>query len=291
MKIVNIIGGLGNQMFQYALVVALERKFGEPVYVDTSLFNTYRVHNGLEIERIFGIRLRRAPESELRRLTRYTDNFKLRRLYRKLLPLKKSECLEAKDYTLNDSVLTLDTDRYYDGYWQNYQYFSTVSEELRHTFKFILPIIDSRNTVVLDAIRNSSCAVGLHVRRGDYLKSSKYTGLCGLDYYARAIDEIKRKFADASFFIFSDDIQWCRNNLQTQLGSSEQVYVDWNSGTESYMDMRLMSECRHNIIANSSFSWWAAWLNPHSDRIVIAPEKWTNTKINFKIQMPDWIVM
>jgi len=290
MKIVNIIGGLGNQMFQYALVVALEQKFEEPVYVDTSLFDTYHVHNGLEIERIFGIRLKRAPESELRRLTHYTDNFKLRRLYRKLLPPKKSECLEAKDYTFNNSVLTLDTDRYYDGYWQNHQYFSTVAEELKHTFKFILPV-DARNATLLHSIRSSSCAISLHVRRGDYLKSSKYTGLCGLDYYARAIDEIKRKFNDATFFIFSDDIQWCRNNLQPQLGSSEQVYVDWNSGTESYMDMRLMSECHHNIIANSSFSWWAAWLNPHSDRIVIAPEKWTNTKIKFKIQMPDWILI
>lgn len=277
-------------MFQYALAVALEQQFGEPVYVDTSLFDTYHVHNGLEIERIFGIRLKRAPESELRRLTRYTANFKLRRLYRKLLPPQKTECLEAKDYTFNDSVLTLNCDRYYDGYWQNHRYFSAVAEELKHVFKFALPP-DPRNTALLQTIRNSSCAVSLHVRRGDYLKASKYAGLCGLDYYAQAIDEIKRRFVDATFFLFSDDIQWCRDNLQAQLGLSEQIYVDWNSGTESYMDMRLMSECRHNIIANSSFSWWAAWLNLHSDRIVIAPEKWTNTKINFKIQMPDWILI
>ena len=290
MKIVNIIGGLGNQMFQYALLVALQNKFQETVYADTTMFETYKVHNGLEIERIFGVPLLHAPKAELRHLTRFTKHFKLRRAYRKFLPPKKTECLEAKDYTFNDSVLTDNSDRYYDGYWQNWRYFSEYSDIIRSLYQF-RPQLGGKNLHLIETLRQPTQTVSIHVRRGDYLKAKIYAGLCGLDYYTQAISYIRERLnGDLHFLIFSDDQPWCKEHIAPLLGSDRQTYVDWNRGQESYIDMQLMSECHHNIIANSSFSWWAAWLNTHEGRIVVAPRKWTNTKVNCQFQMPTWVL-
>lgn len=291
MKIVNIIGGLGNQMFQYALVVALEQKFGQPVYVDTSLFDTYRVHNGLEIERIFGIRLKRAPESELRRLTLHTKYYFIWRIYRKLQLVKKTVCIEAKDASFDNSILSLDTDRYYDGYWQNSAYFECYADSIRKLYRFVQPL-DEKNKQLYDDIVATEHSVSIHVRRGDYLKSSIYTGICTVEYYTKAIDYILQHIDGAiRFYIFSDDITWCKDNIGNLLNGYDCVYVDWNRGFDSYKDMQLMSACRHNIIANSSFSWWAAWLNISTDNIVIAPSRWQNTEYNNHIQKQEWILM
>ena len=290
MKIVNIIGGLGNQMFQYALVVALHNKFQERVYVDTTMFDTYKVHNGLELTRIFDVTLFPASKSDLRRLTRFTKHFKLRRAYRKFLPPKKTECLEAKDYTYNESVLTDDSDRYYDGYWQNWQYFERYADQIRAIYRFKLPL-SGQNQILLAKLQNSTNSVSIHIRRGDYLKAKNYAGLCGLEYYVNAITYIRTRLnGKIHFLVFSDDMDWCQQYISPLLKNDQQTYVDWNRGANSYIDMQLMSECCHNIIANSSFSWWAAWLNAHDDKIVVAPQKWTNTKINCRFQMPEWIL-
>lgn len=291
MKIVNIIGGLGNQMFQYALAVALENKFKEQVYLDTTMFSTYNVHNGLEIKRVFDVPLREAPVKELNELTYYTRHYKLRRVFQKLLPSKKTECIEAKDYTFNDTVLSLNIDRYYDGYWQNWRYFNDYAEEVRKFYKFCTPL-DCNNEQLLDQILETDHTVSVHIRRGDYLKAPIYAGLCGQEYYTHAITYIKQQIlAPIHFLIFSDDMDWCRENIEPLFGNSKRTYVDWNRGADSYKDMQLMSKCRHNIIANSSFSWWAAWLNLHADNIIIAPKKWLNGDFKCQIQMPDWVLL
>lgn len=290
MKIVNIIGGLGNQMFQYALAVALHNRFNEEIYIDTSLFNTYKVHNGLEIERVFGVTLKQASVAQIKQLTRYSAHYKLRRTFRMILPPKKTECLEAKDYTFNETVLTDDSNRYYDGYWQNWRYFNDYADSIRTFYRFQLPL-DSKNYLLVEQLRVNPKTVSIHVRRGDYLKAKNYAGLCGLEYYTKAIAYVRDRLqGNIHFLIFSDDIAWCKEHIMPLLGMARQTYVDWNCGPNSYVDMQLMSECRHNIIANSSFSWWAAWLNTHSDKIVVAPEKWTNTKVNCQFQMPDWVL-
>ena len=128
---------------------------------------------------------------------------------------------------------------------------------------------------MLDIIKSKQSPISIHVRRDDYL-SSKYVsgfgGICTIEYYNKAVERIKEEVIDPVFYIFSDDINWCRENLKLEQG----VFIDWNTGKESWQDMFLMSQCKHNIIANSSFSWWGAWLNSNSEKIVIAPRIWWN---------------
>lgn len=289
MKIVKILGGLGNQMFQYALFVALRNKFpNEKIYVDASYFNTYHVHNGLELNRIFGINLPQASFLDRLKVTYPVHWFKLSRVIRKVFPKRSTECIEAKDYTFNADVFTTES-RYYDGYWQNYKYFESYIDEVRLGFKFKMPL-NTKTKNLLERLRGDKNSVSIHVRRGDYLKAQNYTGLCNLDYYKKAIKYIMQEIKCPVFYIFSDDIEWCKNNIAPLIQDSEYIFVDWNRESESPLDMLLMSNCHHNIIANSSFSWWAACLNTNSDKITIAPEKWTNTKVNCKFQMPDWIL-
>ena len=126
------------------------------------------------------------------------------------------------------------------------------------------------------------------MRRGDCVANPKnaYIGFCSLDYYKAAINQMMNKIKDPVFFIFSDDIDWVKNNL---LFASQSIFVDHNKNTESYNDMRLMSLCKHHIIANSSFSWWGAWLNPNPDKLVIAPKNWFRNGINDRDLIPvEW---
>lgn len=288
MKIVKIIGGLGNQMFQYALYLSLKEKFPEEdVLVDTSFFDTYHVHTGLELERVFGIKLHEASFGQLLKVTRPVKSFKLSRAIRKYLPKRSTECLEAKDYTFNQSVFETGN-KYYDGYWQNYLYFNDATDSVKEAFRFKLPL-DCQNKALEEKIAEDAHAVSIHIRRGDYLKAKNYAGLCNLDYYKAAVAHIKKNVSEPHFYLFSDDVEWCRENIVSLLGPDVTI-VDWNKGKNSPIDMLLMSRCRHNIIANSSFSWWAAFLNPNEGKIVCVPQKWTNTTVNCRFQLPDWLL-
>ncbi len=288
MKVVRILGGLGNQMFQYALFLALKKAFPhEEIKVDTSVFLSYNVHNGLELAKVFGVDLPQASPAELKKLCWYTSNYTLKRIIKKLKLHKKTECFEAKDYALNETVLTQAGDRFFDGYWQNYHYFQKVFDEVRAAYRFP-EFTDQNNLAMAEKIRQCNSSVSIHVRRGDYLKAPNYAGLCGVDYYRRAIEYILQQRQEPVFFLFSDDLEYCRENIIPLLANRPVYCVDFNRGDASFRDMQLMTLCQDNILANSSFSWWAAFLNSRENRIVCAPEKWTNTKINFKIQLPEW---
>lgn len=147
-------------------------------------------------------------------------------------------------------------------------YRSTILED----FTFInMP--NKRNQSVLNMI-DSKNSISIHVRRGDYVSNAatnKYHGLCDLGYYKKSIDYISKRVESPVYYIFSDDISWCKINLKIK---GNVTYISHNNGDNSWEDMRLMSRCKHNIIANSSFSWWAAWLNTNLDKIVIAPRNW-----------------
>lgn len=289
MKIVKILGGLGNQMFQYALYIALKERFPkEEVLIDTSYFETYKVHTGLELNRVFGVELPQAKFLQLLRVTWPVRSFTLSRAIRKLLPARSTECLEAKDYTYNQAVFT-SGNKYYDGYWQNYQYFDDYKDEILTKFQFLLPI-NTQSEELLSDLDSNRDSVSIHVRRGDYLKAKNYAGLCGKEYYEKAISYIKGKVDAPCFYLFSDDMEWCRTHILPILGKADVTLVDWNKGKDSPADMLLMAKCHHNIIANSSFSWWAAYLNRNTDKIVCAPSKWTNTTVNCRFQLPEWIL-
>jgi hypothetical protein len=289
MKIVKLIGGIGNQMFQYALYESLKYTFPrEEIMLDYRLFNSYKRHNGLELERVFGLNLPQASFRELLKVTRPVPYYNISRIIRKILPARKTECLEEKDYTFKENVLIQKGNFFFDGYWQNYHYFQHIEGVLHNKFIF-QPELSKQNKEIVEII-NKSDSVGIHIRRGDFLKSKLYFGICDINYYRNSISYIKKRINNPVFFIFSDDINWCRNNIDPLIDGQNPIYVDWNIGSLSFVDMQLMSLCKYNIIANSSFSWWAAWLNQYSNKIIIAPKKWINADVNCKFQMPDWIL-
>lgn len=294
MKIVNVIGGLGNQMFQYAFALSLKDKFpNEDILIDTQHFNylflkkykSCNLHNGYEINKVFkNASLPIASRKELRLVTRYIPNYLLSRVARRLLAKKNTEYVEEKNYMFYPEVYEFQGSCYYEGYWQSVKFHELSKEVIRKEFSFGYP--NTYNFKVEEQIAASS-SVGIHVRRGDYLLDPEYKGICDLDYYKRAIEKIGVE--DKTFFIFSNDIQWCKDNLLNILShSSDVVFVDGNKGKDSPWDMYLMSKCEHLIIANSSFSWWGAFLNENV-KTVIAPKTWINRDYEIDVYMDNWI--
>ncbi|ETZ19769.1 alpha-1,2-fucosyltransferase [Pedobacter sp. V48] len=281
MKIIRFLGGLGNQMFQYALYKSLQNKFPN-VKADLHGYNDYPLHNGFELENIFG--------SKINKVSSFTSNlyYNKKWIYRKLrrlFGLKNTYIEEKTLFSFNESILNNPRTAYYWGYWQNFKYFENIADEIKNDFQFTSPL-SKENQQILDQVKLKN-SVSIHIRRGDYLKDPLLGGLCGPEYYKQAISYVQSDLTSPSFFIFSDDIVWCTENLNLD----NCTFISWNKELSSYIDMQLMSSCKHNIIANSSFSWWAAWLNPNPDKIVIGPKKWVNhSDPNIRMSFPQkWI--
>lgn len=286
MRIVKISGGLGNQMFQYALMIGLQETFKEEVYADTSSYKNYNLHNGLELERIFPISLKQAKRNPLlaRKLT-------LSRSLNRYLPFICGDCqFEYPDFRFVDNIYNpRSKKRFYAGYWHNYQYIKPFRAEIMKAFTFKIPL-DQKNQEVIDIISKQN-SVGIHIRRGDYLKEAQYQGICTLEYYKKAIDLVRGVLKDPVYYLFSNDMEWCKENITPLINGSKAVYVDWNTGEDSYRDMQLMTYCKGMIIANSSFSWWGAFLNQREFNVVVSPARWKNAKYDLKIQMPEWTLI
>lgn len=284
MVVVKVMAGLGNQMFQYALY----RYFlssGKDAKLDISYYDKFNAHNGYELARIFDITENYATIEEAQRLGGIKlDLFS--RAIRKFIYIKKTHYIQnmTKGFGFDDGVLSMDN-VYLQGYWQSEKYFYNVQNDIRRDFSF-KKSLDPKNVECVNKIINSE-SIGIHIRRGDYVTATNLGTICSLKYYKNAISFMQNKVSEPSFFIFSDDIEWCKDNIS----HVNSTYIDWNMGLDSYKDMQLMSLCKHNIIANSSFSWWGAWLNDNSSKIVIAPDKWFgNSKTNTQDIIPDsWI--
>lgn len=290
MKVVNIIGGLGNQMFQYAFALSLVKKFPkEDVYIDIHHFHSYQLHNGFELKSIFrNIDLPIATPDLVKAVSRYIPHYKLSRLVRKLFPNLKSEYIESCNYLSSNEPFLQEYDCYYEGYWQAFPYYKDLQDEIIHAFEFPQP---NDYNVKLEANIVSSQSVGIHIRRGDYLKEKAFKGICELDYYRKAIERLMESDNSLmNFYIFSNDIEWCKKYIQPLVGENKIEYVTGNRGKESYWDMYLMSKCKNLIIANSSFSWWGAFLNKNVDK-VYAPSIWVNRNQNMEIHNPKWILI
>lgn len=283
MKIVRFLGGLGNQMFQYAFYMALEHQFKE-VKADINGYNNYNLHNGFELEPVFGIEIEKASTFAIKLYDPSCREWSIRKL-RRILNLKNAYQEEKILFSYDDSIFRDQSNCLYWGYWQNEQYFSKIASLIRDRFKFKTPL-DEQNNALAEEILSSN-SISVHIRRGDYLKDPLLGGICDVAYYKRSIDLMTFKVQMPKYIIFSDDIDWCRNNLQL----TDPIFVSWNKGKRSYIDMQLMSLCKHNIIANSSFSWWAAWLNNNEKKIVIAPQNWVNDPLykNINIAQKEWL--
>lgn len=276
MKIVNIIGGLGNQMFEYAMYLALKDAHPqEEIKVCTRSFGGYGLHNGLEIQRIFGVELPEASLWELTKVAYPFFNYKTWQVMRHFLPVRKSMTRGGFDIPFDFSQVTREDSCYYEGYWQNEKYFQHIREKILTAYTF--PAFEDETNKDLAERLKTSNAASCHIRRGDYLKEPAMC-VCTPSYYARAITKMNESVNPELYVIFSDDIQWCKENISQLIGKRDAVFVDWNKGEQSFRDIQLMTLCKHNIIANSSFSWWGAWLNQNEGKVVVAPEAFTKNR-------------
>lgn len=292
MIISQVIGGLGNQMFQYAAGRALAERHATDFRLDTRLFENYSLHNGFELGRIFEIDSMEATSSEIKNMIGWRST----RLGRRILRSKRLTFLAGRSYCIeggpafNDRVFSMPSDSYLSGYWQSDRYFDKECASLiREQFKFKLPLA-GKNIELAENITSCS-SVSLHVRRGDYVSNvgtNKVHGTCSMGYYEKAISYIEGHVENPIFFVFSDDIDWVKKSLNFH---GSHYIIGHNIGLESYNDMRLMSFCKHNIIANSSFSWWGAWLNNNVNKLIVAPKSWMIGKsIDIDSRIPSaWI--
>lgn len=274
MVIVNIIGGLGNQMFQYATGRALALRKGVPLKLDVSGYATYGLHQGFELTHVFNLDMELAESEDVRKILGWKSLPRIRSLFsRPQFSLFRSDKLVIEpSFHYWDKINQVHDDCYLEGYWQTEKYFYDAAATIRRDFVFRTPL-DKKNDESATLISEVN-AVSLHVRRGDYVSDARTAethGLCSIEYYRAAVQVVAERVPNAHLFVFSDDICWVKKNLPLDLPAN---YIDHNQGAQSFNDMRLMSMCKHHIIANSSFSWWGAWLNPNPSKIVVAPRKW-----------------
>ena len=286
MIIVQLIGGLGNQMFQYAMARRLAIFKKADLKFDISCFKHYEDRK-YDLG-CFNIIENFASPQEIHRLKGPDGRIpsKIFRIINERKPYNKRSYIKERHHYYDPGILEISDDVYLEGYWQSEKYFKDIEDIIHKEFK-IKHKPDPANKKLGSLILNSH-SVSIHIRRGDYITDpnvSEVHGICSMGYYDASIKKISKTIKNPYYFIFSDDPAWAENNLRTD---NPTTFINENSGNKSYEDMRLMSLCSHNIIANSSFSWWGAWLNENPDKIVIAPKKWFNDqRINTKDQVPE----
>ncbi len=289
---VRLMGGLGNQMFQYAAAKNLAELRGTSVAMDLIFFENILESDTPRIFELDCFKLKaniiepnKRPDETLNeayhgargalRFTKHRFAGKAWKIYREPHHNYDKHTLELPNYS------------YLIGYWQTERYFKNIRSDLLKDFSYRSEP-DSKNRKILQLIQSCN-AVSLHVRRGDYISnpnSNKFHGAKDIAYYQSALNLILKKTKQPVLFVFSDDPAWCKQNLKF---AYETHYIEGNK--KGFDDMRLMSQCKHNIIANSSFSWWAAWLNQNPGKIIVAPEKWFNDpSVNVKDVLPaSWL--
>ncbi|MGO4666598.1 alpha-1,2-fucosyltransferase [Bosea sp. 2RAB26] len=294
-----VIGGLGNQMFQYAAARALALRRGAKVQLDLSAFDTYTLRK-FELGS-FPIQALPAPPAETQpsRLEPRSGALSLggTLIRSALAAVYRFSGRRAADDTryaephfhfdrkLAEQALPL----HMVGYWQSERYFSDAADIIRAELTSVVPL-EVENAAIAAEIKRVE-SVSVHVRRGDYVNDATTNavhGSCSLDYYRRAIDFMCERLTSPHVFVFSDDQKWVQDNLRFNLPIT---YVNANPPDRGYRDMQLMSLCRHHVIANSSFSWWGAWLNPSKDKIVVAPERWfASDELDTRDLLPErWV--
>ncbi len=292
MNVIYFQGGLGNQMFQYALYQSMERYGKSKVKANISFYQKEKVHAGFELEKVF-------PKIELKK----DENDIFTKRYSRYLKIRKKNdwiaflnyrlpflCLyfREKEGAAFDERLFLLRNAAVKGYWQSKEYAAIVEQVLLENFIFTYGEAELGNWHNRFLMDHQS--VSIHIRRGDYLQETGlYGNLSESMYYNKAIDFFIGNMENPHFIFFSDDISWVKENYKLK----DAIYIEPNmfEHYEGWYDMCLMSCCSHNIIANSSFSWWGAWLNKNQRKIVVAPERWLAGRDTPDIWCDGWIKM
>ena len=288
MIVIKIQGGLGNQMFQYAFASIFVKKINTNVLLDNSFFNRVEKELGFT-PRIFELKhfnnlYTVASDKEVKSFYHLSKIHKIKRK----LGLNYPKIYNESSFDFQTAVLSIKSPVYLIGYFQSYKYFIGYEDFIRQLFSFPVDTLDEVNKELLVKIKSSN-TIAIHIRRGDYVSdksTAEYHGSCSLDYYLEAIKLLTSENKDFTLIFFSDESDWVVEQFKDLPYSK--IFVHHNKGDNSWKDMLLMSSCHHNVIANSSFSWWAAWLNRNREKIVIAPKEWFKTKdLNAQIVLPE----
>lgn len=286
MIIAKLQGGLGNQLFQYAAARALAEWYNTILKVD---FNGHKsdIARSYKLP-FFNIPAEVVTNQEMTAFKKWYNEGVIGKII-SLLPFHLNpHYFKEPHFHFTPQVLELPDNVYLEGYWQSEKYFLPITDIIRREV-VLKKEYEVQNKELIDLI-NQTNSVSLHVRRGDYVANPttlKMHGICSLEYYAQAIAKIKEQVTKPYFFIFSDDPEWVIQNLKL----TDQYYIVSGKGYADYQELSLMSYCKHHIIANSSFSWWGAWLGKNPEKIVIAPQKWfSEFKGNTQDLLPqNWI--
>lgn len=290
MIVVRMQGGLGNQFFQYAIGRALSERLACRLFLDVSW---YRNLPKRATPRAWELGRYPIQAECLDPLDEHAPWFwSMERLG---CVLRIDGCwhwarsFRERGMAYDPQVAQLHAGRTLEGYWQSPRYFTGVADVLRHELQPITPMGPGDVSVAAKILSDPQSAVAVHVRRGDYLRGAHaaHHGVCDLDYYRRAFEQIRRRMGRARFFVFSDDPEWVRSRADVFGGAD---LVCHNGASTAFQDLRLMSLCRGHVIANSSFSWWGAWLASDDSKLVVAPARWLAGGASMPSLMPpDWI--
>jgi hypothetical protein len=266
------MGGLGNQMFQYAAGRRLAYFHNTDLFLDVTWFSSQALRK-YELD-VFKINAAIA-RLDFQKNVSFSRKDRVRLGIRKLFTGETViQYVKEESFNFHEKVLSLPDNSYLDGYWQSEKYFAEIADSICKELSFVNQP-SKINKKLLDDIKSSN-SVSLHVRRGDYIsnpKNMEIHGVLGAEYYRESLNLINENVIEPEIFVFSDDIVWAKENLIMDLPVH---FIDQNRAENDHEDLRLMSNCKHHIIANSSFSWWGAWLSTNPKKFVIAPKKWFN---------------
>lgn len=278
------MGGLGNQMFQYSTAKALALVSKQKLILDVNMLNQDSL-------RSYDLGIFDNITEEIASETLRNQLFPKRNLLsRKRVKQATIHHYKEQHFNFDQRFLQLSGDNYLEGYFQSEQYFLHEEQKIRHSFNF--PALRHHSTINDLKKINSTLSVSVHFRRGDYIQNPKvtnYHGICSDIYYLQSMRCIQKAHPKAHFFIFSDDIEWVKQ--QSFLKEFDHSLIENLTEKKDWEDMLLMSQCKHNITANSSFSWWGAWLNSYQDKKIISPKNWFNDKaVNTSTLIPTtWV--
>lgn len=279
MVVVKLQGGLGNQMFQYAFGLSISHKLSCPLYFDLSFFKNS--HHGLTPREYaldaFTCKVNIAEDKLI-------DSFFNPDLYQRInnkLGISKKTIYHEHGLKFNNRVLAIKPPAYLEGFWQSAQYFNDIKDTITTAFTFKYSL-NPQSQKIAEQLAQQADSVSVHIRRGDYVSvktTNELHGLCSVKYYQNAMALAKKQVLNPKFYFFSDDPEWVEQHLLQDMGDS--TLIRHNTLADSWQDMALMSKCKHHIIANSSFSWWGAWLGHATGKIVIAPANWFSSQAEY----------
>lgn len=289
MKIVRLVGRLGNQMFIYAFAKALEYYTGDEVFFDSFAY-TPDSRDSLQLDKVFDIDVNIIPYNKIPLKYKEFKNVKFiashKKIFKLLLNLKNKNIITEKQRNIfQPDLFDIQKDAYYFGYFQCEHYFKPIEAEIRKAFTF-RPIENPSLIKKRKEIEQYECPIFINVRRGDYVslkENNVVDWLCDMSYYRKATNLMKEKFPNCTFIAVSDEPDWLVDNLKI-----DYPFKIYSSNTP-YMDIYLLQACKHGICANSSYSWWAAWLIENKDKVIIAPEPWFEVGRKSDIIPDEWI--